>query len=134
MAIVILAVEDDLTIHKHVKRLTEYNGWTAIIASTAMEGLEIYQAPDFAADIILMDIATPGPIDGVECAEKIRELEKTTERHIPIVALTAHAYPEDKERCLNAGMDDYMSKPYTKQQFAEMIKKWCLSEQKNTAG
>ena len=61
-------------------------------------------------DVILMDVQMPR-LDGISATRIIREKEKATGKHIPIVAMTAHAFPEDKERCLAAGMDAYLAKP-----------------------
>ena len=74
-----------------------------------------------AYDLILMDIEMP-VIDGLTATEKIRTLEATTNRHVPIIALTANAMIGDKERCLSAGADDYISKPFQLEQLVEKIK------------
>jgi CheY-like chemotaxis protein len=63
-------------------------------------------------NLILMDLTMP-VMDGITSALKIREYEKSSElKPVPIIALTAHAYPEDRERCKEAGMDGYLAKPF----------------------
>ena len=74
-----------------------------------------------AYDLILMDIEMP-IIDGLAATEKIRVLESTTNRRVPIIALTANAMIGDKEKCLSAGADDYISKPFQPAQLVEKIK------------
>ncbi|MBF0477329.1 MAG: response regulator, partial [Deltaproteobacteria bacterium] len=73
-------------------------------------------------DLILMDVQMPG-MDGLETTSKIREREKTTGRHVPIVAMTACAIEGDKERCLAAGMDDYVAKPIYSGHLIEVIER-----------
>ena len=72
-------------------------------------------------DIILMDIQLP-VMDGITVAGKIRELEKSTSLHTPIVAITANAMLGDKEKCLSAGIDEYLSKPFQPAQLIRIIK------------
>ena len=69
-----------------------------------------------------MDCQMP-EMDGFEATAEIRRTEPA-ERHTPIVALTANAMPEDRARCLAAGMDDYLSKPFTRAQIADMLRRW----------
>jgi CheY-like chemotaxis protein len=71
-------------------------------------------------DLVLMDVQMP-EMDGLQAAAVIREKEKTTGRHLPIIALTAHAMKGDRERCLNAGMDGYVSKPIQPKQLFKAI-------------
>ena len=72
-------------------------------------------------DLILMDIQMPH-LNGIEATQKIRALEKNTE--IPIIALTAGSFPGEKEKCLQAGMSDFLTKPLLKQILSDMIQKW----------
>jgi CheY-like chemotaxis protein len=83
--------------------------------------------------LVLMDWSLPGMsgdgivgdgMNGLECTKRIRELEKNTNHHIPIIAVTAHAMRDDKIKCLDAGMDDYLSKPFSCEQFFSKIQKW----------
>ena len=74
-------------------------------------------------DVILMDIQMP-VMSGYEASLEIREREKKTGGHIPIIAMTAHAMPGDREECLNAGMDDYVSKPIESDEFYEVVERF----------
>jgi len=73
-------------------------------------------------DLILMDVQMP-IMDGFKATEKIRQIEKSTGTHTPIIAVTANAFPEDKEKCLSIGMDDYISKPFQPEDLIRKIKK-----------
>jgi CheY-like chemotaxis protein len=73
------------------------------------EALRKYESGRF--DLVLMDVQMP-EIDGFEATAAIREMERTTGGHVPIVAMTAHALTGDRERCLAAGMDGYIAKPF----------------------
>ncbi len=72
-------------------------------------------------DLILMDVQMP-IMDGFKATRKIREIEKSTSTHTPIIAVTANAFPEDKEKCLSSGMDDYISKPFQPEDLIRKIK------------
>ncbi len=74
-------------------------------------------------DLVLMDCQMP-EMDGLSATKAIRDGEQRTSRHVPIVALTAHAIDGDREGCLAAGMDDYMTKPFKQSELANMIQKW----------
>lgn len=73
-------------------------------------------------DLILMDVQMP-IMDGFKATEKIRQIEKSTGTHTPIIAVTANAFPEDKEKCLASGMDDYISKPFQPEDLIRKMKK-----------
>jgi CheY-like chemotaxis protein len=86
-------------------------GHDVTIAENGQETIELWRNHSF--DIILMDVQMP-ILDGLEATQRIRELEKKTGQHIPIVAMTARAMKGDRERCLESGMDEYVSKPVRK--------------------
>ncbi len=86
------------------------------MVGTGQRAIEILDELPF--DLVLMDVEMPD-MDGLDAAAKIRKREKSTGNRIPIIAMTAHAMPGDRERCIQAGMDSYISKPLqTKQLFA----------------
>ena len=87
-------------------------------ALSGMEALEQLLKHEFA--LILIDVQMP-EMDGFEATAEIREKEKETGGHIPIIAMTAHAMKGDRERCLEAGMDEYVSKPIRPQTVVDAI-------------
>jgi len=103
-----LVVEDNPVNQKLVQKALRLAGHTGQIASTGKDAVELASTQRF--DIILMDVQMPG-MDGLETTDAIRERERGTDAHVPILAMTAHAMPGDRERCLRAGMDGYLSKP-----------------------
>jgi len=78
-------------------------------------------------DLVLMDVQMP-EMDGLDATRALRDRERETETHIPVVAMTAHAMEGDRERCLEAGMDDYVSKPINSDVLFEVIEKFVKSE------
>ena len=88
-------------------------------AGNGAEAVELTRKLD--PDVVLMDIQMP-EMDGFEAFAAIRAIEEPTRRHTPVVALTAHALKEDRERCLAAGMDDYLSKPIEAARLYEIIR------------
>ena len=103
----ILLAEDNRINQRVAQRLLEKRGHTVVLAESGTEALKAWQKQSF--DLILMDVQMP-EMDGFEATAKIRNQEKPG-NHIPIIAMTAHALVGDRERCLAAGMDDYVSKP-----------------------
>ena len=104
----ILVVEDTIVNQKVVSAMLEKRGHAVVITSNGREALESLEGASF--DLILMDVQMP-EMDGFEATRLIREKEQADGGHIPIVAMTAHAMKGDREKCLAARMDDYISKP-----------------------
>ena len=107
-AITFLVAEDNAINQRLISRLLEKRGHSVVVVRNGLEVLQAMEKRSF--DVVLMDGQMP-EMDGFEAAKRIREAEKTTGKHVPIIALTAHAMPGDKERFLDCGMDGYVSKP-----------------------
>lgn len=114
----ILLAEDNRVNQKLTSRMLEKNGHKVVIAHNGIEAVERVQENAF--DLILMDIQMP-EMDGYSATQKIRELEKVNGNHTPIIALTAYAMKGDREKCLAAGMDNYLSKPINFKQLKDTI-------------
>jgi light-regulated signal transduction histidine kinase (bacteriophytochrome)/ActR/RegA family two-component response regulator len=119
----ILVAEDDLTNQIVIEGMLKTQGFEVDIAPSGLVALELLESRRY--DLILMDCHMPD-LDGYRTTERIRAQEGTA-RHIPIVALTASALPEDRQRCLEAGMDDYMAKPIHMARLFEILRKMELS-------
>ena len=121
----VLLVEDNLVNQKFAQRLLVKNGFLVDVANDGVEALEAHKEKEH--DLILMDMQMPRK-DGLEATRDIRRREQETGLYIPIIALTANAMEGDREKCLDAGMDDYISKPI---KAAELLKKMqtCLNKQ-----
>jgi len=106
----ILVAEDTPFNQTFILRLLEKNGFHPILVENGRQALEAFNPDTF--DVILMDVQMP-EMDGFEATRQIRKREagSGTHRHMPIIAMTAYATEGDRERCLEAGMDDYVSKP-----------------------
>jgi CheY-like chemotaxis protein/HPt (histidine-containing phosphotransfer) domain-containing protein len=114
----VLLAEDNAVNQTFVARLLERQGYTWVMASTGREVLAALERDSF--DVVLMDVQMP-EMGGVEATHAIRQRERETGGHLPIIALTAHALQGDRERYLDAGMDDYLSKPVAPQELFETI-------------
>ncbi len=104
----VLLAEDSLVNQKLAVALLEGQGHTVALAGNGKEAVAAAGTGKF--DLLLMDVQMP-EMDGLEAAAEIREREQQTGTHLPIIAMTAHALKGDRERCLAAGMDDYVAKP-----------------------
>ena len=96
-----------------------------MVANDGQEALEIWGRESF--DLILMDVQMPH-MDGLEATAAIRETERKSQGHMPIIAMTAHAMKGDMERCLDAGMDDYLTKPVDLERLREAVQRWASYE------
>jgi len=117
----ILLVEDNLINQKLTRRLLEKKGHRVKVANNGKEALNAWENNTF--DLILMDVLMP-EMDGFEATSEIRNREKESGGHTPIVALTANAMKGDRERCLETGMDDYLAKPVRGNKLLELVYKW----------
>jgi two-component system sensor histidine kinase/response regulator len=117
----VLLAEDNVVNRRLAVRLLEKVGITPTTAENGREVIEALEKDDF--DIILMDIQMP-EMDGIEATMKIRAKEAEKGGHLPIIALTAHAMKGDRERFLEAGMDDYLAKPLNSNELYGIIIKY----------
>jgi CheY-like chemotaxis protein/HPt (histidine-containing phosphotransfer) domain-containing protein len=119
----VLLVEDNPVNQEVNTELLKSLGCEVKLATTGWEAIAAFERTRY--DLILMDCQMP-ELDGIEATKRIRQQEALagTETRTPIVALTAHAFEEDRQRCFAAGMDDYLSKPLTMDQLTATLKRW----------
>jgi signal transduction histidine kinase/DNA-binding response OmpR family regulator len=117
----ILLAEDNPVNQLLATRLLEKRGHRVTVAGNGREALAAIDKESY--DLVLMDVQMP-ELDGIEATIAIREKEKAGENHLPVIALTAHAMKGDQERCLEAGMDAYLSKPIRAQELDELLDKY----------
>jgi signal transduction histidine kinase/ActR/RegA family two-component response regulator len=120
----VLVVEDHPVNQQLMRRVLEKWGHQVTLASNGEEALKALHASREAHpfDVILMDLLMP-VMDGLEATRSIRRLEQDSGRHIPIVAVTACALDQDREACLEAGMDDYLAKPVKSTELARVLER-----------
>jgi CheY-like chemotaxis protein/HPt (histidine-containing phosphotransfer) domain-containing protein len=116
----ILVAEDTPFNQTFILRLLEKNGHQPILVENGQQALEAFNPDTF--DVVLMDVQMP-EMDGFEATREIRKLEggSGSHGHMPIIAMTAYATEGDRERCLDAGMDDYVSKPISASKLFQAI-------------
>ncbi|NSW86101.1 MAG: response regulator [Syntrophobacteraceae bacterium] len=116
----ILMAEDNMTNQKVALRIMDKLGYRADAVANGQEALRALEMIPY--DLILMDVQMP-VMDGFEATRLIRKSEEGTGKHIPIIAMTAHATKGDRESCIEAGMDDYISKPIRPEELVEGIER-----------
>jgi CheY-like chemotaxis protein len=119
----ILVVDDHPTQRQLFKLVAETLGVEAKIVSSCEEALDALTEKKY--DVVLMDWQMPDT-DGLACTALVRNQERDEKSRTPIVAVTAHVLPGDREKCLAAGMDDYLGKPFTIAELKETIYRWSL--------
>jgi two-component system cell cycle response regulator DivK len=116
----VLVVEDNETNMRLVRRVLEFRGFRTMAATTGEEGVALAVAHQPA--VVLMDVQLPG-MDGVEALSELRSQPGT--KHIPVVALTAFALKQDRERLAQAGFDAYLSKPVDVNELSAQVQRFC---------
>jgi CheY-like chemotaxis protein/nitrogen-specific signal transduction histidine kinase len=117
----VLVVEDNLANQMVTTLLLEKLGYSLDVAANGLEALDAIQRTSY--DIILMDCDMP-QMDGFQATQEVRKRERGTGAHIPIIAMTANAMQGDRERCLVAGMDDYVTKPISQEDLKSALEQW----------
>jgi len=117
---VLLAEDNEINL-KVARHMLEKAGCKVTAARTGLEVVEAVQKSRF--DCVLMDVQLPG-LDGLEATARIREAERETGAHLPVIAMTAHAMKDDRENCLAAGMDDHVPKPIDRARLLDAIGRW----------
>ncbi|MGA8075068.1 MAG: response regulator, partial [Candidatus Acidiferrales bacterium] len=126
----VLLAEDNAVNQTLALRLLEKRGYTVAIAGDGRQALEAFEKEDF--DLVLMDIQMP-VMGGLEATAAIRELERPSGRHTPIIAMTAHALAGDEERYLSAGMDAYIAKPIRTSEMFATIERFLSRDDEDVA-
>lgn len=118
----ILLVEDNPVNQKIAEKMLEKFGYYSNKVSNGSEALKALGRIDY--DLVLMDVVMP-EMDGYDATAQIRNPASKVKNHrVPVIAMTAHAMKGDREKCLEAGMDDYISKPVKPQELLEVVEKW----------
>ena len=121
----VLVAEDNKVNQIVTTKMLEKEGFVIDIVETGTEAIEYMKKNKY--DLILMDIQMP-EMDGYEATKEIRRIEEGTDKHIPVIALTASAMEKDRELCFQAGMDDYIAKPVDKEDLLRILRDSVLSK------
>ena len=119
----VLVAEDNPANRMVVELQLHRLGYAMRLVENGRQAFDAYVAEPEKFGVILMDVQMP-EMDGFSATHAIRRVELTTGRHVPIIAITANAMERDRERCLAAGMDDYISKPITQHELQHAVEQW----------
>ena len=120
----VLLAEDNEVNQLVIKHMLDPNHYELLIAANGAKAVEIYEGEEQGFDLVLMDVSMP-EMDGYEATRKIRDFERSRQRaHTPIICLTAHVLMSDIERSTEAGMDDFLSKPVSRDKLDSVISRW----------
>src|SRR5439155_2212534 len=128
----VLLAEDNLVNRQFVTRVLEKRGHKVSVAVNGQKAIEALQRQPHAINVVLMDVQMP-ELDGLSATVLIRQAERRTGGHVPIVAMTAHAMAGDRERCIAAGMDDYVTKPLMPEELIRTVER-AAADTTGTAG
>ncbi len=128
----VLLAEDNPINQKVAVLMLEKLGCRVDVVTTGLQAIEaVTRLPDDVYALVLMDCQMP-ELDGFTATGEIRQ-RLGPDRHIPIIAMTANAIKGDRERCLAAGMDDYLAKPVTRKALSDMIERWVSTERRKAS-
>tara|TARA_R110002095_G_scaffold142965_1_gene123799 strand:- start:10305 stop:13715 length:3411 start_codon:yes stop_codon:yes gene_type:complete len=123
----VLVAEDTLANQKVITAILKKRGHSCVIANNGREAIDCLRSKSF--DIVLMDVQMP-TMDGLQATAMIREQEEHSQDHIPIIAMTAYAMRGDRDKCLAAGMDSYISKPIDAKKLIHLLEKYAMKSTK----
>lgn len=126
----VLLAEDNIVNQKLAVGVLSRQGHEVTVADDGQKAVDLWRDGEF--DVVLMDVQMP-LLDGFEATGEIRKLEAETNNRTPIIAMTAHAMKGDRERCLEAGMDEYLSKPIRVKDISEMLTRICGDDSDQSA-
>ena len=126
-----MVAEDSRTNQMLASLMLNRLGWRVDVVSTGTEAVAAYQQTSY--DLVFMDCQMPG-MDGFQATEEIRRLEASSNRRVPIIATTASVLPEERARCLKAGMDDFVAKPIHLRDLKRALARWAPDRRSVPAG